>query len=286
MFRASVVALTLTGLLRVSLTGQQTQISIGQTITGTLSASDSLYPDSTYYQVYQFLARPRVPITIDLTSDDFDPVLIIRGADLDRAIMNTHGGPGCGARVSRAFQSAGPYRILVNSSSSPRRQTGKFSLSIAQGSKPVQRGSAADDDCRRPAAAEVANDVHVIEVGQSLQGRLTSHDVLLEHDSTYAQPWLIHGVKGQTVTIDLESEAFDAYLFLRGPGIVGGRDFEDDDSGGHCNARLTATFPQTADYEIDVNTETGVHFATGAFTLTVTSGSKAKSVARCTHSGL
>ena len=39
------------------------------------------------------------------------------------------------------------------------------------------------------------------------------------------------------------------------------------------------TFPQTAEYEIVVNTAD--HYATGAFTLSVTSGSKPKSVARC-----
>ncbi|OLC08527.1 MAG: hypothetical protein AUH41_07945 [Gemmatimonadetes bacterium 13_1_40CM_66_11] len=105
---------------------------------------------------------------------------------------------------------------------------------------------------------------------------------LLTSDSTYAQPWTIQGRAGQTITIDLESDAFDSYLFLRGPGISGGRDFQDDDSGGNCHARLTATFPQSGEYEIVVNTAD--HYATGAFTLSVTSGSKPKSVARCSRS--
>jgi len=106
--------------------------------------------------------------------------------------------------------------------------------------------------------------------------------VLLTSDSTYAQPWTIQGRAGTTVTIDLESDAFDSYLFLRGPGISGGRDFQDDDSGGTCHARLTATFPQSGSYEIVVNTAD--HYATGSFTLSVTSGSKPKSVSRCTRS--
>jgi len=118
-------------------------------------------------------------------------------------------------------------------------------------------------------------------VGQTQQGTLTRNDVLLTSDSTYAQPWTIQGRAGTTITIDLESDAFDSYLFLRGPGISGGRDFQDDDSGGNCHARLTATFPQTGEYEIVVNTAD--HYATGAFSLSVTSGSKPKSVARCTR---
>jgi len=261
-------------------------IRVGETVNGTLTSSDSLYPDNSYFKFYQFTAPgPRDTVSIDLSSDDFDPVLIIRGADLDNSIINDDGGLGCYARVSRAFPSAGPYRILVNSTSSPERQTGRFSLSITRGAKPVQEGSAATADCRSASASSGAGASpasHAIAVGQTQQGGLTRNDVLLTSDSTYAQPWTIRGTAGTTITIDLESDAFDSYLFLRGPGISGGRDFQDDDSGGNCHARLTATFPQTGDYEIVVNSAD--HYATGAFTLSVTSGSKPKSVARCTRS--
>ena len=257
-------------------------IRVGETVNGTLSSSDSLYPDNTYFKFYQFTA-PTGPVTIDLASDDFDPVLIVRGDDLDNSIINDDGGPGCAARVSRTFPSRGPYRILVNTTSTPQRQTGRFSLSITQGSSPMR-----DDDnsnCGQRAGAGgagAAGGEHSIQVGQTQQGQLTRNDVLLTSDSTYAQPWTIQGRAGQTITIDLESDAFDSYLFLRGPGISGGRDFQDDDSGGNCHARLTATFPQSGEYEIVVNTAD--HYATGAFTLSVTSGSKPKSVARCTRS--
>ena len=122
---------------------------------------------------------------------------------------------------------------------------------------------------------------HTIEVGQSVHGALTRRDVVLDSDTTYAQAWTIKGRAGQTITIDLQSDAFDAFLFLRGPGITGGRAFQDDDSGGNCHARVTATFPQTGEYEIVVNTAIGDHYATGAFPLSVTNGSKPKSVTPC-----
>ncbi len=147
----------------------------------------------------------------------------------------------------------------------------------------MQEASAATADCQSASASSSAAPAasHAIALGQTLQGNLTRDDVLLTSDSTYAQPWTIHGTAGATITIDLESDAFDSYLFLRGPGISGGRDFQDDDSGGNCHARLTATFPQNGDYEIVVNSAD--HYATGAFTLSVTSGSKPKSVARCSR---
>ena len=106
--------------------------------------------------------------------------------------------------------------------------------------------------------------------------------MLLRGDSTYAQAWTIQGRAGQTITVDLESDEFDAYMFVRGPGISNGGAFQDDDSGGSCNARLTVTFPEDGEYEIDVNT--AEHYATGSFTLSVTSGSKPKSVSRCRRS--
>ena len=244
-------------------------VRVGEAVNGSLTSSDSLYPDKTYFKFYQFTTPAGQPVTIDLSSDDFDPVLIVRGDDLDASIIDYDGGPGCAARVSRTFPSSGPYRILVNTSATPERQTGRYSLSITRGVTPPM----ANDDCSTKS--------HSIEVGQTRQGNLTRGDVLLTSDSTYAQAWTIQGGAGQTITIDLESEAFDAYLFLRGPGISGGRDFQDDDAGGSCHARLTATFPQNGEYEVVVNTTD--HYATGAFSLSVTSGSKPKSVARCSR---
>lgn len=270
-------------------------IRIGETVNGALTSADSLYPDNSYFKVYQFTTTAGRPITIDLASDEFDAVLIIRGADLEESTINDDGGPGCSARVSRAFPGSGPYRILVNTTSSPERQTGRFTLSITDGSKPVQeRGNS---DCQAPAAnagggggaapsggtpSAGGGAARAIAVGQTQQGSLTRGDVLLSSDSTYAQAWTIQGRAGQTVTIDLESDDFDAYLFLRGSGVSGGRDFQDDDSGGNCNARLTATFPQNGEYEIVANT--AGKYATGKFSLSVTTGSKPKSVARCSRS--
>jgi hypothetical protein len=263
-----------------------TSIRVGETINGALTSSDSLYPDTSYFKYYQFTAPAGRPVTIDLSSDDFDPVLIIRGSDLDNSIINDDGGPGCYSRVSRTFPSTGPYRILVNTTNKPVRQTGSFSLSITDGSKTVQDGTAASADCQTSTSASrtSGNATHAIDVGQSQQGTLTRSDVLLDSDTTYAQAWTIQGRAGQTITIDLESDTFDSYLFLRGPGITGGRDFQDDDSGGNCHARLTATFPQSGEYEIVVNTAGGEHYVTGAFSLSVTSGSKPKSVAQCHRS--
>ncbi len=117
-----------------------------------------------------------------------------------------------------------------------------------------------------------------IAIGRSAAGKLGKGDAL-SADSTFVQSWTLAGQAGQTITVELISLEFDAYIMLRGPGIRGSRDYSDDDSGGTCNARLTVTFPQTGEYEIIVNTAGKLE--TGAFTLTVASGSKPKSLTRC-----
>lgn len=132
------------------------------------------------------------------------------------------------------------------------------------------------------AAAQVAPAdsaaARTVAIGGSVAGRLGKGDAL-SADSTFVQSWTLSGQAGQTVTIELISTEFDAYVMLRGPGIRGSRDYSDDDSGGTCNARLTVTFPQTGSYEIIVNTAGKLE--TGTFTLTVASGSKPKSLTRC-----
>jgi hypothetical protein len=257
-------------------------IDVGQTATGTLTTDDPKIPsDSTYFERWILPVNANQTFTVDLVSDDFDAYLLLTKGRGERLLDNDDGGGGCNARLVYTAPDNHPLRIIVNTASRPRGQTGRYTLRVTAGASPLDPKG----DCHfNPQTAPQANvATHTIAVGETQQGALTRNDVLLTHDSTYAQAWTIQGQTGQTITIDLESDAFDAFLFLRGPGLSGGRDFQDDDSGGNCNARLTATFPQTADYEIDVNTSD--HYATGAFTLSVTSGSKPKSVARCSRSG-
>ncbi len=75
------------------------------------------------------------------------------------------------------------------------------------------------------------------------------------------------------------TDAFDAFLLLRGPGATSE---SDDDSGGNCNPRITITFPETGTYRIGANTVSGR--ARGAYSLLVTRGSRERSSARCEQS--
>ena len=272
-------------------------IQVGQTVTGSLSATDPLLPaDSTYYQRWILPVTPNQAFTVDLESADFDAYIILTRGRGDKIVDNDDGGGGCNARLVYTATDDHPLRIIVNTAS--KRQTGRFTLRVSDGESPTEPKG----NCRftsnaaatgaampnRPTGAVAApppspSSARTITVGQTQQGSLTSDDVVMRRDSTYVQAWTIQGRAGQTVTIDLESDVFDAYVFLRGPGIADDQALQDDDSGGNCNARLTVSFPQAGDYEIVVNSA-GAKYATGTFSLSVTSGSKPKSVARCSRS--
>jgi hypothetical protein len=133
-----------------------------------------------------------------------------------------------------------------------------------------------------PAALGAQRAERRLSVGQTVRDSLTKAAAAVTADGTYAQAWTISGNAGRVVTVDLVSSAFDAFLLVRGPGIDSTHALQDDDSGGRCNARLTITFPTSADYTIIVTTSDPR--ATGTFTLSVRPGAIPPSLERCRRS--
>jgi hypothetical protein len=123
----------------------------------------------------------------------------------------------------------------------------------------------AEGECGGPDLAslpELPTDDRRLRVGDRASGSLGSADRELD-DGTRAQAWALEGRAGQTVNILLESDDFDAYLYLTGPGIAS--PMSDDDSGGELNARITVTFPEAGTYLVVVSG--AMPGASGAFRL-------------------
>jgi len=235
-------------------------IQVGQSVTGTLGGDDPIFSrDSTYFERWILPVRTGRTFTVDLASSDFDAYLMLAHGRGERLAFNDDGGPGCDARLVYTPLDDHPLRIIVNTSSRPKLQTGAFTLRVSDGPAPVD----SSHDCQGH-----ADPARVVRTGQRVEGRLTTEDMMFQSDSTYAQIWTLAGTAGDTVTIDLMSDAFDAYLLVSGPGLP--KDLQDDDSGGFCNARVTLAFPQTGTYQIVANTADKL--ATGRYLLAVTSG--------------
>lgn len=120
---------------------------------------------------------------------------------------------------------------------------------------------------------------HQITVGATVTGQLTRRDHRTA-DGTYAQAWRLTGTAGRVVTIDLASKTFDAFLLVRGAGLDSAMGpLQDDDSGGHCNARLTLRIPASGECTVVVTTSD--RNSVGDFTLAVRSGAIPASLAPC-----
>ncbi len=246
-----------------SAAGTSHAIAVGQSVNGTLTDNDELYPDTSYYQRWSLSTRPNQPVTIDLASADFDPVLIVRGA-ADSSLINDDGGPGCASRVAFTAPSSGPFTILVNTTSSPHRQTGRFTLAVSAGAHALDEAH----DCQ--ANVPNAGALNAIAIGEARSGSLTESDPLYS-DTTYYQRWQFSARPGQDVTIDLSSPDFDPYLIVRG---TADSSLTNDDGGPGCASRVVFSAPSSGPFIVLVNTTSTPIRQTGRFTLTVSSGRK------------
>lgn len=244
-------------------------IAVGQSVTGTLTDDDELYSDTTYYQRWQLTAATGQDVTIDLSSTEFDPVLIVRGA-ADTSIVDDDGGTGCASRVVFTAPSRGPFTILVNTASQPKRKTGRFTLAVRAGASPVDAPATRDapGDCRT--APALGGALRVIALGQTVTGSLSEGDELYP-DTTYYHRWIVSAQPGQDVTIDLSSPDFDPMLIVRGAAAAS---IIDDDGGPGCASRVVFTAPSSVPDTIIVNTTATPIRQTGRYTLTVSPGRK------------
>ena len=81
--------------------------------------------------------------------------------------------------------------------------------------------------------------VGTILIGQTVTGALTTASCQLA-DDTFADPWTLQVSVITTLTLDLGSTAFDAFLFVRD--ASGNLVVQDDDSGPDFDARIVHTF--------------------------------------------
>ncbi|MEK6767919.1 MAG: PPC domain-containing protein [Gemmatimonadota bacterium] len=109
--------------------GQVQEIRPGQTIVGRLEAGDSTAGDSTYTDVFAFLAIRTGDIVIDLRSGDFDAYLIVQDAEGHTIGTDDDGGSGTDSQITTRVTAGTSYRIRANSYGEDP-ETGLYRLSI------------------------------------------------------------------------------------------------------------------------------------------------------------
>ncbi len=235
----------------------QTPVRIGETVTARLTQSDQAFGDGSRYKFYGFQGTKGQVISADMTSDDLDPNLILADGLGNPLVKDDDGGGNCAAHLTYTLPADGAYRLYANSTSPG--ELGEFRLSLAAG----RTAAAKDSTCRSFGAV-----AGVIEVGRKINGKLTRDDPFLRSDSTYFQRWLLSLQAKQTVTVELDSKDFDAYVLLvtgRGQKLA-----ENNNGGGNCNARLVYTAAD--DHPVRVVVNSAGKLQTGRFTLRVSEG--------------
>jgi Bacterial pre-peptidase C-terminal domain len=106
--------------------------------------------------------------------------------------------------------------------------------------------------------------------------------------------YTFHGTAGTSVTITMDSSAFDSFIFLyRAPGIPSAGDARstytqiaaDDDSGVGLNSQIVLTLPATGYYIVAAESISDPSDTLGAYTLGITGNVRAIGLRHCKKGG-
>lgn len=229
-----------------------TPITVGATVEGALRDGGSRLEDGDkLYAVYTFTAKKGDRIALSTNASEFDSMVELgrtaNGVFTSIASDDDSGGDK-NARLLQVLQEDGEYTVRVLGFDKDAK--GAYSLKL--------EALPAPGPAPRPKS---------INKGQVVRGELTDRSAQLDDFRPYDY-YSIRGRAGETVTIILRSEAFDAVLDV-GALTPGGFAVvkNDDDGAGGTNAKVDFTFTSTGTVIIRTSALQGGR--NGAFSLSV-----------------
>jgi 3'-phosphoadenosine 5'-phosphosulfate sulfotransferase len=237
-----------------------TPIRAGQTISGSLSASDAKLDDGSYYDQYVYRGRPGEQVTVTLRSSAFDAYLSLGTMNGGTYSSSATDDDGAGGTDSRASAAVGPGGVLViRANSLAGGATGAYTVEVQSG------GGGGGAEPPPPPGPQRGGTT--ISAGQTVRGELARTDMRLA-DNSYADDYTYTGRAGEQIVITLRSTDFDTYLVWgSGTGSSFRADKTDDDGAGGTDSQLTVTLGGAGTYTIRANS-LGAN-STGAYTLSV-----------------
>jgi len=193
---------------------------------GSLRPGDNTLSDGEYIDSFEFEGRPGQRVTIDLRSDDFDTYLILIDPTGEQE-ENDDGTDSTDSMIATDLTESGTYRVAVTSYDAG--ETGDYQLTIDQ---------AAASSGRPPEN----RDLETLTAGRTASGELAVGDQTLD-GGEYQDTYFFDGNAGQSVSIEMTSNAFDTYLALQIPNgdIIDNDDFEGSTSRSLVELNLTET---------------------------------------------
>ncbi len=242
----------------LDLSSEGRTIRMGDSVGGALTDADPASPvDGQVIQAWDIDVQLGWEVSVDLRSTDFDSYMKILGPGLTLPLENDDGAGGCDSRITFVPQSAGLYRVIVGSLLGGR---GAFQLSASDIPAPrMDVGCSMSTAAVGPTTTVDASVLAGVElgdlelaIGYEVAGVLSDEDVVLGNGAE-GQVWGLQLQAGDRVVVELLSEAFDANLYIAGPGIEGAF-FDDDGAASSLDSRIEFTAASTSTYQIVVST--------------------------------
>ena len=213
---------------------------------GSLDSSDDELDGFGYVDTYTFEGEAGATAVIDLQSADFDTYLVIEGPDGEQFNNDDYEGSYSRSLLSLELSDSGTYTVQVTSFDSDA--TGSYTLEMLDA---VPAGGGED---------------------QVQNGTLASGDSTYE-DGEYVDTYTFEGSPGQTVTIALDSSAFDTYLVLETP--AGETEANDDAGDSTTHSQLVTQLSDVGTYSVHVTSYGAAE--TGEYQLRISYGIAASS---------
>ena len=190
-------------------------ISVGQTVSGTLTSSDARTPagDGSFADNYQLTLTTAQTVTIEMSSSAFDTFLVVVDSAETLVGIDDDGGSGTNSRLEIPLQ-AGTF--IIEATSLTPGDGGPYTLSVSGIVGPAPTP---------------------ISLAQTVNGLLEASDARTRAgDGSFADNYQLTLTTAQTVTIEMSSSAFDTFLVVvdSAETLVG----IDDDGGSGTNSRL------------------------------------------------
>lgn len=211
-------------------------LAVGQSIDATLTVTDPTFQVGGTRRgvAWEMAVDSGQQVQVDMMSDAFNPFLYILGPGMASTLTDDNGGGLQDASLCFRAPGAGAYRVVTAAVGSG---TGDYSVSALDGCDGI------------PGRFRQLEPRGALVVGQSVTATLTDTDFPIQSaQNRRAVAWDLDMESGQQVQVELESEAFDPFLYIVGPGMPG--PLEDDDSGEGLGARLCLRAPDSGTYRI------------------------------------
>lgn len=116
-------------------------LDVGTPVNGKITNKDRLLPsDTSYFKVWTVVGAAQQTLTLDVTSPDMDPSVILVGGFARVLAVDDDGGGGCNARLVFTPQENTSLRVVVLAR--PAKKTGSFTMTLSEGSKPIMQSPA------------------------------------------------------------------------------------------------------------------------------------------------